>query len=239
MPGPAFRKSIYTVWVPSRSSRALTAGIIAVALSSVIPVGAAPAFAGADAFIQKNCVTCHNASAPAARLDFTKLAYEPGNPDNFATWVKVHDRVSAGEMPPRAMPRPPADSVAQFVKGLSGALTAYERGVTTERGRAGLRRLNAYEYENAIRDLLNVPWVQIKSKLPQDGEAWRYNKIGTALDVSYVQLARYMSSADYAVREAMAAELVQPPTTTTRIYARQEPSLRSFRPREGTRAQTA
>ena len=136
-------------------------------------------------------------------------------------------------MPPAPIPRPPAESLTQFVNGLSAALTAYEHSVAAERGRAGLRRLNAYEYENAMRDLLNVPWVQIKSKLPQDGEAWRYNKIGAALDVSHVQLSRYMSSADYAMREAMAAKLVQPPTATTRIYARQEPSLRNFRPREG------
>src|SRR6185295_3935437 len=102
-----------------------------------------------------------------------------------------------------------------------------------ERGRAGLRRLNAYEYENAIVDLLAVPWVRIKDKLPQDGIANRYNKIGGALDVSHVQLSRYMSSADYAMREAMAAKLVEPPTATTRIYARQEPSMRNFRPREG------
>jgi hypothetical protein len=194
---------------------------------------AIPPFAGANTFIQKNCAGCHNSSTPAARLDLTKLSYEPSNLDNFATWVKVHDRVSAGEMPPAGMPRPPVESLKQFVNGLSGALTAYERTVATERGRAGLRRLNAYEYENALRDLLNVPWVQIKSKLPQDGEAWRYNKVGTALDVSHVQLSRYMSSADYALREAMAARLVQPPTATTRIYARQEPSMRNYRPREG------
>src|SRR5690348_4185061 len=61
---------------------------------------AAPPFAGADAFIQKNCATCHNSSAPAARLDLNKLSYEPTNPDNFGTWVKIHDRVAAGEMPP-------------------------------------------------------------------------------------------------------------------------------------------
>src|SRR5438046_4133750 len=120
-------------------------------------------------------------------------------------------------MPPAPIPRPSAASLTQFIDGLSAALTAYERSVATERGRAGLRRLNAYEYENSIRDLLNVPWVQIKSKLPQDGEAWRYNKVGTALDVSHVQLSRYMSSADYALREAMAAKLVQPPTAPTRI----------------------
>ena len=102
-------------------------------------------------------------------------------------------------------------AIAISCEGLSGAL--HIRTHTRERGRASLRRLNAYEYENAIRDLLAVPWVQIKTKLPQDGEAYRYNKIGTALDVSHVQLSRYMSSADYAMREAMAAKLVQPPTT--------------------------
>jgi hypothetical protein len=193
---------------------------------------ATPPFAGADAFIQKNCSGCHNSSSPAARLDLAKLSYEPANPENFATWVKVHDRVAAGEMPPAPM-RLPAESRTQFLNGLSAALSAYERTVATERGRAGLRRLNAYEYENAVRDLLNVPWAQIKSKLPQDGEVWRYNKIGSALDVSHVQLARYMSSADYALREAMAAKLIQPPTATTRIYARQEPTMRNFRPREG------
>jgi hypothetical protein len=50
-------------------------------------------------------------------LGLTKLAYEPANPDNFATWVKIHDRVSAGEMPPAGMPRPVAASQKQFVEG--------------------------------------------------------------------------------------------------------------------------
>ncbi len=208
------------------------APIVVAALFAAAGMAATPPFAGADTFIQKNCASCHNSSAPAARLDLSKLTYEPANPDNFATWVKVHDRVSAGEMPP-TIPRPPAESLTRFVNGLSSALTSYERAVAAERGRAGLRRLNAYEYENSIRDLLNTPWVQIKSKLPQDGESWRYNKIGAALDVSYVQLARYMSSANYALREAMAARLVRQPATTTRIYARQEPTMRNYRPREG------
>lgn len=206
---------------------------VAAALFAASGMAAGLPFPGADAFLQKNCAACHNSATPAARLDLTKLVFDPANPDNFAIWVKLHDRVSAAEMPPAPLPRPAAESLAAFVNGLSGALTSYERTVAANRGRAGLRRLNAYEYENSIRDLLDIPWVQIKSKLPQDGEAWRYNKIGSALDVSHVQLSRYMSSVDYALRQAMAAKLVQPPTATTRIYARQEPSLRNFRAREG------
>src|SRR5439155_11725345 len=104
---------------------------------------------------------CHSTTAPKAALNLTSLDYEPSDPDNFATWVKIYDRVSSGEMPPAGMPRPAAASLKQFVEGLESTLTKYEETTTLERGRAGLRRLNAYEYENAIRDLLNVPWVQI------------------------------------------------------------------------------
>jgi mono/diheme cytochrome c family protein len=194
---------------------------------------AAAPFPGADAFIKKNCVGCHGSTSPAARLDLTKLTFDASDSDNFAIWVKVHDRVSAGEMPPRSLPRLAAPQVAAFVSGLKAALASHEQASVAARGRAGLRRLNAYEYENAVRDLLHAPWLQIRAKLPQDGEAWRFNKIGTALDISHVQLARYMSAADYALREVMSARLVRAGTATTRIYARQEPTLRSFRPREG------
>lgn len=193
----------------------------------------APAFRGAGDFIEKNCIACHKGPSGAARLDLTNIGFLPAESENFATWVKIHDRVSAGEMPPPGLPRPAESAVTQFVSGLNAALIGHERKSTLERGRAGLRRLNAYEYENAVRDLLGIPWAQIKTKLPPDGEAFRYNKVGGALDVSHVQLARYMSSADYALREAMSAKLVQPGSSITRIYAREEPSLRSFRQREG------
>lgn len=205
-------------------------------LASLMPAfakAATPPIAGAEAFLTKNCAPCHNTRNAAARLDLTTLTYDPAQRDNFDTWVKIHDRVSAGEMPPAGLPRPEAAALRQFVAGLDQALSSHERKITAERGRAGLRRLNSYEYENAIRDLLGVPWAQIKSKLPQDGEAFRYNKAGSALDVSHVQLARYMATADYALRQAMSAKLTQTAPAVRRIYARQEPSLRAYLPREG------
>ena len=95
-----------------------------------------------------------------------------------------------------------------------------------------LRRLNRHEYENALRDLLGVPWAQIANRLPEDGEAHRFNKSGEALDVSYLQMARFMDSADYAMRLAMATHLERPAKTTRKLYARDERSLRNWWPRE-------
>lgn len=205
--------------------------IFAVAVSAF----AAKPFIGAEEFLQKNCVGCHSGTSPKARLDLTKLAYDPANTDNIISWVKIHDRVSGGEMPPAGMPKPTAASTKQFVDGLARALTTYEQASISERGRSGLRRLNAYEYENAIRDLLSIPWVQLKDKLPQDGIANRFNKTGTALDVSHIQMSRYLSSADYALREAIASKVTQAEPIVTKIYARQEPSLaRNFWGREGS-----
>jgi hypothetical protein len=69
----------------------------------------------------------------------------------------------------------------------------------------------------------------IKGKLPQDVEAYRHNKIGGALDVSHVQLSRYMSSADYALREAMAGDVsrfIEIPATTKTTATASAPAVR-------------
>jgi hypothetical protein len=183
--------------------------------------------------IGKYCADCHDDQALKAGLDLTHLAFKPNDDANFATWVKVHDRVKAGEMPPPKKPRPDASELDALVNGLASKLISAEQALIAKNGRAMKRRLNRYEYENTLRDLLDVPWIQIKDGLPEDGEKHRYNKIGDALDVSHVQLARYMSVADYALRQAMGVQLEARATTTNRYYARDEFSLTAgFRPRE-------
>ena len=135
-------------------------GAAAIALTGIWSAFAStptPPFIGADVFIDENCAVCHSSPTGPGRLDLKNLSFEPANPDNFAIWVKVYDSVAAGEMPPAGMPQPAAAARTQFVKGLDTALTSWEKKVAAERGRAGLRRLNNYEYENSIRDLLNVP----------------------------------------------------------------------------------
>jgi mono/diheme cytochrome c family protein len=187
----------------------------------------------ARAFIDKHCAECHDAETKKAGLDLTALKYSPEEKANFETWVKIHDRVEAGEMPPKKKARPDSASLSAFLKNVAANLTDSEKAIIARDGRAMQRRLNRYEYENVLRDLLNVPWAEIRDRLPEDGEAHRYNKSGQALDVSHVQMARYMSVSDYAMRQAMSAYFERPPTTTNRFYARNEPSLvGNFRPRE-------
>ncbi len=186
------------------------------------------------AFMHDYCTGCHNDVAKKGRLDLTHLSFDASDSANLGVWIKVHDRVQAGEMPPRSRARPDAARQRGFVDGLAQSIVAAEKAATGGEGRAMLRRLNRQEYENALRDLLDVPWAQIAIRLPEDGESYRFNKSGEALDVSYLQMAQFMDSADYAMRLAMATGLPRLPKTTRKLYARDEPSLRNWRPRENS-----
>jgi hypothetical protein len=177
-------------------------------------------------FKAKYCAGCHNATAKVGGLDLTSLSFDPANPANFAEWVKVHDRLRAGEMPPKPIKnRPDPSELEAFLRDLSASLSAAETKATATVGRATERRLNAYEYESALRDLLHAPWLQLKGQFPEDGEAFRFNKLSTALDVSHVHVSRYMNAADYAIRQVLSVEASQPATTTTRYYAREQADL--------------
>ncbi len=181
-------------------------------------------------FFDRYCGECHYEDQSGG-LDLSVLNFDPANRDNLATWVRVFDRVAAGEMPPKSKQRPAHADVAAFTRTLASSLTSVEKELTSRDGRAIQRRLNRYEYENALRDLLNVPWAQIKDKLPHDGEASRFNKSGEALDVSFVQMERYLTAADYAMRQAMSVAFERPAPEVRRIYARDAIGAR-YRPTE-------
>ncbi len=186
---------------------------------------AAPPSAETQAFIDAHCAKCHDDIEKKGGLDLTALDFEPGDRKNFATWIKVHDYVKQGDMPPRDKPRPPASEVEKFTAAMAGTLATAERAALAAEGRATQRRLNRYEYENAVRDLLGAPWLEIKDGLPEDGEAHRFNKVGEALDISHINMARYLAVAEDALRQVLAKQPAPPETKVTRYYARDQRSF--------------
>ncbi len=196
--------------------------------ASLLLLSAATAVAGSqparpgDTFLEKRCYDCHDTETKKGNLDLTTLPFYLDDPKVNAMWVKVHDRVQDGEMPPKKKDQPEAAERDGFLKALGDPMIASEQARVAREGRATQRRLNRYEYENTLRDLLHAPWLQIKDMLPEDGEAFRFNKVGEALDISHVQMSRYLAAADYALRQVMATQVSRPPTQTVRYYARDQ-----------------
>lgn len=176
-------------------------------------------------FFTAHCFDCHDAETKKGNLDLSALKFDPGNPKTFEMWVKIHDRVRDGEMPPKKKPQPEAIDRDTFLNKLATPMVAADHTRTLTEGRATFRRMNRLEYENTLRDLLHAPWLQVKEILPEDGVLNRFNKVGDALDVSHVQMSRYLTAADYALREAMASQISKPISKTTRYYAREQSSF--------------
>ena len=70
----------------------------------------------------------------------------------------------------------------------------------------------------------------MKDKLPLDGERFGFNKSAEALDVSFVQMDRYLTASDYAMRQAMSAAFERPTRSVRKMYARDV--IMGFQPRE-------
>jgi hypothetical protein len=182
--------------------RALRAGVL-IALGVFAPAG--PVFAGTPhRFFDAHCVACHDAQTKSAGLDLTALRFQPADADTFARWVKVHDRLAAGEMPPKKKPRPPAADVAAVTRWLHDELTAAERKASTGSGRTRLRRLTRGEYENTLRDLFDLPGLPLQAELPPDGQVHGFDKNSDALDLSHVNLSKYLEAADRVLDAAIA-----------------------------------
>jgi mono/diheme cytochrome c family protein len=185
-------------------------------------------------FLDSHCVDCHNADEKKGGLDLAALAPDFADPVTFGRWVRIHDRVKAGEMPPpevaaptnavepqtvvtpdKAVPAKPAAATPsglsekdrdQFIKDLAYALNASDTNRQRTEGRVPLRRLNRTEYENTLRDLFSMPGLEVKELLPEDGRAHGFDKAGEALEISPVQLRKYLEAADYVLDEAIAHE---------------------------------
>ncbi|MFO0282991.1 MAG: DUF1592 domain-containing protein [Acidobacteriota bacterium] len=166
-------------------------------------------------FVASHCTGCHQGPRAPFGLDFTQLDLDLTDREKSARWVRVHDAVANGSMPPGARV-----DAKPFLTVLAAEFRRFEQQQATRRGRGVLRRLNRYEYENTLRDLLGAPWLRLRDSLPEDGIAHRFNKSGEALDVSHIQMARYLETAEQALRDVLAARATPP--TVRRFYARQQ-----------------
>ena len=181
-----------------------------------------------QAFFEKHCTDCHDATEKKGGIDLTTLKPDFTNAENFAHWLKVHDRIESGEMPPKKKVQPTPAARRAFLGTLTKQLTAAEgRALTADGGRTSVRRMNRVEYENTLRDLLGLPLLRVQESLPEDGQQFGFDKVAGALDISHVQMTKYLQAADGALRKALVPASAQPEVKTWREPAAKQGTARS------------
>ncbi len=166
--------------------------------------------------IEQSCIECHDKDTAKGSLDITALKFDLIDSATRERWVRIHDRVEKGEMPPKAGDMSAVDRAA-LVKTLDASLYEADRAEVLANGRGPLRRLNRDEYEQNLRDVLQLPDLDIRDILPEDREGYRFNKTGSMLDMSRVQLTAYLDAAEAALRAAMVTEHAPPPVVKKRV----------------------
>jgi hypothetical protein len=170
-----------------------------------------------EAFFETHCYECHDADAKKGDFDLTSLPHAFTGAADFDGWVKVFDRMDSGEMPPEKTPLPPAGEKEAVLAWLQSSLIAGEQTRRADEGRTGIRRLTRIEYENTVRDLFDMPGIALQSELPADGSAHGFDKNSDALDISHVNLAKYIEAVDHVLDLAIATQPKPPKVQTRRI----------------------
>ncbi len=167
-------------------------------------------------FFQAYCFDCHDSSTKEGGLDLVAhLRRDLSDEQTMATWVRIHDRIKNGEMPPKDADVPSDLTRGQFVKQIAlpiSAAHAKHKGTV-------LRRLNRKEYENTLNDMFGTN-LKLAEMLPPDGRSREFENVGEALNMSMIQLRQYIAAMD-AVLDASIAQTVDAvePTLIKASYA--------------------
>lgn len=178
----------------------------------------APGSRGNDrwAFLESHCLSCHSGASAKGGLDLEALPKDLSDPATFTRWVRIHDRVASGEMPPATVrERPEAKA---FLATLSADLIQAERAREASAGRAHLRRLTRTEYEAIIQDLFDLPGLPVAENLLPDGQSHGLDRTPEALELSPIHIARYLETAQFVLERAIATRPTAPIPYRRRLY---------------------
>ncbi len=174
--------------------------------AAAVAAGEAQAATGAaeQALLDRYCVTCHNDNLRTAGLTLDSVDAARVE-DHAEVWEKVVGKLRAGMMPPAGRPRPDRETYARLTAFLETELDR-AAAANPDPGRAdALRRLNATEYRNAIRDLLDLE-IDVAALLPADDSSAGFDNVSLGgLDPG--RLERYLTAARRISRLAVGAPL--------------------------------
>ena len=182
--------------------------LVAVATGPVLAAGGRPqapaghSAATEQALLERYCVTCHNDSLRTAGLSLEALDLSDLSAD-AAIWEQVVLKLRAGMMPPAGRPRPDRETYDRLASFFEADLDR-AAAANPDPGRSdALRRLNATEYGNAVRDLLALE-VDVTDLLPADDSSAGFDNVGLGgLDAG--RMERYLSAAQKVSRLAVGA----------------------------------
>ncbi len=176
-------------------------------------------FGAIGELLNSSCKDCHSGTKPSGDFSLDKL--DLPRADNVSgessDWERILRRLRAGQMPPPDAERPSEALYTSATKAIEEWLATASHQFPYAGRPDSLRRLNRTEYQNAIRDLLQVT-IDASSLLPRDESSQGFDNI-TVGELSPTLLSRYLSAAQTVARIALGREGIGPMGINVRVPA--------------------
>ena len=152
-------------------------------------------------FLNEHCLACHEGETAEAGLDLTKFQQTVGSEAILTKWVRIFDRVHAGEMPPAEASTVSPREQSEFLKTTGTWIRQQQRSAWEKTGRVQGRRLTNLQLERTLHDLLGVD-LPLAERMPEEPSSGVFNNIADGQPMSHFQLEQHLRIVDMALDEA-------------------------------------
>lgn len=153
--------------------------------------------------LARHCFACHGSEKQEADLRLDNLDTDLLNSASAETWHDVLNKLNLGEMPPKDAMQPNEKERQIIVGWITAELERTAEARRSTGGRVVLRRLNRYEYNNTMRDLLGIDLDFAKDLPPEPSSKEGFQNNGAALGMSPLQIESYLQAARIALGKAI------------------------------------
>lgn len=153
--------------------------------------------------LKKYCIDCHSGSEPDAGITLDHFDKPVDFLKSRRLWERAVQRVDAKEMPPPDVEPMTDQERRQFGQWINGTISAYECGLAPNPGQVTLRRLNATEYRNTIKELFKIDYSPA-ANFPGDDVGYGFDNIGDVLTLPPLLMEKYFLAAEEISRQVIA-----------------------------------
>ncbi|MEO2021550.1 MAG: DUF1587 domain-containing protein, partial [Pirellulaceae bacterium] len=169
-------------------------------------------------FLTRYCVSCHGPDVQKAKLRLDTLDPDMIRGSDTDMWQEVLDLLNVSEMPPKKAKLQPTSAERQVVVA---ALTSSIRQAMEARRSTGgqnvLRRLTAYEYNNTLRDLLDLDLLYAVDLPPEGSAKEGFKNNSGVLATSALHIEYFERVARSALEEMILVQTEQPAPYFVRV----------------------
>ncbi len=162
-------------------------------------------------FLAEHCFGCHGSEKQKAGLNLEDLlGNEPPRIEDRGEWETVLEILMAREMPPEKSRQPSEALRQEMVDYIAARLETFDCSGPVNPGSVTVRRLNRVEYQNTIRDLVDVDF-EATERFPRDEVGYGFDHIGDVLSLSPLLMEKYLEAAEEVVDAAVLSKVLEWP----------------------------